>query len=69
VGIAVAISVPATVNSFIHFFPEGGGVIIPISWLSVVLAFIVSCFTGLLFGYPPANRAAKLHPTEALRYE
>jgi putative ABC transport system permease protein len=68
-GIALAISIPATINSFIRFFPEVGGITIPVSWLSVVLAFIVSCSTGLLFGYLPANRAAKLHPTEALRYE
>jgi putative ABC transport system permease protein len=68
-GIALAISIPATINSFIRFFPEVGGITIPVSWPSVVLAFIVSCSTGLLFGYLPANRAAKLHPTEALRYE
>jgi putative ABC transport system permease protein len=40
-----------------------------VSWLSVLLAFIVSCSTGLLFGYLPASRAANLHPTESLRYE
>jgi putative ABC transport system permease protein len=40
-----------------------------VSWISVVLAFVVSCSTGLLFGYLPAARAAKLHPTEALHYE
>ena len=68
-GIALAVSIPATINSFIRLFPELGGITIPVSWLSVLLAFIVSCSTGLLFGYLPANRAAKLHPTEALRYE
>jgi putative ABC transport system permease protein len=39
------------------------------SWLSVAVAFGVSCLTGVLFGYLPANRAARLQPTEALRYE
>jgi putative ABC transport system permease protein len=47
--------------------PEG--MIIPISRLSVVAAFVVSCATGIIFGYLPASRAAKLQPTEALRYE
>jgi len=68
-GIIIAVSIPVTINSVIRLFPEAGGVTIPVSWVSVVLAFIVSCSTGLLFGYLPANRAARLHPTESLRYE
>src|SRR5271156_6605920 len=69
VGIVIAVSIPIIINYVIPFFPAVGGVTIPVSWLSVLLAFIVSCSTGLLFGYLPANRAARLHPTESLRYE
>jgi putative ABC transport system permease protein len=68
-GIAIAVAIPVFINFLLTFFPVPADIAIPVSWVSVVLAFVVSCSTGLLFGYLPANRAAKLHPTESLHYE
>jgi putative ABC transport system permease protein len=45
------------------------GINIPISWISIVLAFMLSFTVGIISGLIPANRAARLEPTEALRYE
>lgn len=62
-GILAGISVPVTANLLqdeVH---------VPISILSVTVAFGVSFGVGILFGLLPANRASKLNPTEALRYE
>src|SRR6202158_3459796 len=66
IGIGIAVSIKIVVEPLI---PPEVGLHIPISVASVIAAFFVSCATGLLFGFLPARSAAKLQPTESLRYE
>lgn len=40
-----------------------------ISESSVILSFMVCAVTGIFFGYYPAQKASRLDPIEALRYE
>ena len=64
IGILIGIAIPVFVQQLLP-----GNLRVPISGLSVVLAFLVSCSTGLFFGYLPASQAASLEPVESLRYE
>jgi len=68
-GIAIGVAIPILLGLLISLIPGASDITVPISWVSVVLAFVVSCSTGLIFGMLPANRAAALQPTEALRHE
>ncbi|MFZ1654830.1 MAG: ABC transporter permease [Candidatus Moraniibacteriota bacterium] len=45
------------------------GIAAEISTNSIALAFLVSAAIGIVFGYYPASRAARLNPIDALRYE
>jgi putative ABC transport system permease protein len=64
IGILIGVGIPVIVQQLLP-----GNLRVPISGRSVVLAFLVSCSTGLFFGWLPAKQAAALEPVESLRYE
>jgi len=63
-GVVIALAIPVIVRPLLP-----GNLRVPVPWMSVVVAFVVACSTGLFFGYLPADKAARLQPTESLRYE
>jgi putative ABC transport system permease protein len=63
-GILIGLAIPVSIQPLLP-----GNLRVPISGLSVIVAFVVSCSTGLFFGYLPADQAARLQPIESLRYE
>ncbi len=62
IGIAVGLALSAVATNMLGYAatPSVSGIIISVSF---------SIGIGIFFGYYPANKAAKLNPVEALRYE
>jgi len=65
-GGAIGIAIGATASVLTSKFAGWQTLVSP---ESVVLAFGFSALVGVVFGFYPAQRAAQLHPIEALRHE
>lgn len=64
-GVVVGLALPLLARLFLRGFE----IEVRVSGLSALLAFLFSCAVTVLFGVYPASRAARMNPTEALRYE
>lgn len=62
IGVALGITSAQLINVLLHW-P------ILVSNSSILLSFMVCAITGVFFGYYPAQKASRLDPIEALRYE
>ena len=62
-GVLIALAISVGVNYFDY---DWQFIVTP---LSVIVSTLMAISVGLLFGLWPANRASKLNPVEAMRYE
>lgn len=69
-GGLIGVALGALIAHFISGISLGGSTVNAVVGMdSILLAIAFSAGVGLFFGSYPANRAASLHPIEALRYE
>ena len=68
-GIVLGYIVSMAANRVLPMFTDGMDITVSPSFDSIVVAFGISAGIGVLFGYLPARRAARLNPIEALRYD
>jgi putative ABC transport system permease protein len=67
VGGLLGVLAGALFTMILHFAVSFLHAALSLTW--VVIALVVSCAIGLMFGIYPAWKAASLDPIEALRYE
>ena len=68
-GIVLGYLISAAANQVLPFVLTDMELTISPSLSSVAVAFGISVGIGILFGYLPAKRAARLNPIDALRYD
>ena len=68
-GIALGYVVSMAANKVLPMFVSDTSITVSPSFNSIAVAFGISVGIGILFGYLPARRAARLNPIEALRYD
>ena len=68
-GLAIGWIAKTLVTQFYSEYADLIFITIEPSFLWITVAVVFSIITGVIFGYYPANKAAKMNPIDALRYD
>ena len=68
-GMAIGWIAKILVSQFYAEYAEVISITIQPSLPAILIAVAFSVLTGIFFGYYPANKAAKMNPIDALRYD
>lgn len=68
-GIVLGYMISGVANQVLPMFLDGESIAVAPSVDAALVAFAISVGIGILFGYLPARRAARLNPIDALRYD
>lgn len=68
-GLAIGWIAKTLVTQFYSEYAELISITIEPSLVWITVAVVFSIITGVIFGYYPANKAAKMNPIDALRYD
>ncbi len=68
-GMLIGWIAKTVVSEFYSEYAEIIAITIQPSIPAIIIAVLFSILTGVFFGYYPANKAAKMNPIDALRYD
>jgi putative ABC transport system permease protein len=67
IGGGLGVALGCSISALASLHPQMVDIVVP--WWAIVLGFVVSAGTGIVFGLLPAVKASLLNPIDALRHE